>query len=467
MAPAHVRPLSRRADNVRGAVEFRLLGAFEARHDGHVVDVGSRRQERCLLAVLVLEAGRSVPVARLVDLLWGDDAPDSARGTLQTYVARLRRELQPYGVRIVTRHDGYVVEPDGHIVDAQLFRALAGQAFEVREPGERARILDRALALWRGPLLADVADDNLRGRLGAVLEEQRLAGIELRAEAQLQLGQHDHVVAALTPLAEQWPSRERLIEHLMTALHRCGRQADALSLYRQTRRLLVDDLGIEPGSPLRTLHERILCDDDALRPPEVPAYIVRVHGQILPWAVGGHPALDFCNTYAGWGCDPPLPRGEWLRDYATLAVWAGYVDLVDERTTSVLVDEARRRPDEAAAALDEARTLRAHLHSHLTGAEEHRAFRAVADFAETAARMSVFDLDDDGLGRWSLTKEAGLMLPVHAAARAAADLLADPRRFTVRQCPSSDCGWLFLDQSGMRKWCSTATCGKAGACAAG
>lgn len=441
-------------------MEFGLLGPFEARHDGAVVDVGKRRQERCLLGVLLLHAGRSIAMAKLVDLLWDGDPPGSARGTVQTYIARLRRSLAPYGVRIGTGHDGYLIEPGESTVDVTTFRRLAGEALEVREPTRRLAILDRAVQLWRGPLLADVADDALRRRLGADLDEQRLTSLELRAESQLRLGLHDRVANELAPAVQATPTRERLVGHLMTALYRSGRQADALELYRATRQLLVDELGLEPGPDLQTLHHQVLHNDRALSVPEVPHYVVRVGGQVLPWSVGGHPALDFCNTFAGWGHDPPLPRSEWLGSYATLAVWAGYMDLVDERTTEALVQQAQRRPAAAEAVLAEARALRGHLYAHLTNADDHAAFRAVAAYAEAAARASVFDVDDDGLGRWRLGHGAGLLTPVHATARAAADLLADPRRLTVRRCPSPTCGWLFIDRSGQRRWCSTATCGQ-------
>jgi SARP family transcriptional regulator, regulator of embCAB operon len=104
--------------------------------------------------------------------------------------------------------------------------------------------------------------------------------------------------------------------------------------------------------------------------------------------------------------------------------------------------------------------LRTHLYAYLTKPDDRQAFAVVAKFVEAAAKMSVFARDSAGLGRWTLSRSAGLRLPVHAAARAAADLLADPRRFTVRACPGQHCGWLFLDQSGLRRFCSVATCGK-------
>ncbi|WP_224284268.1 winged helix-turn-helix domain-containing protein, partial [Streptomyces sp. LS1784] len=146
-------------------MEFRLLGSFEACHEGESVLAGSRRQERCVLAVLLLEDGRVVTTDRLIDLLWNGNPPASARGTVHTYVGRLRARLRPYAVAIETRHDGYALVPGQHAVDVREFLDLTARAVATGDPGERLRCHGRALALWRGPLLADVADEALRGRL--------------------------------------------------------------------------------------------------------------------------------------------------------------------------------------------------------------------------------------------------------------------------------------------------------------
>ncbi|MEU0370966.1 BTAD domain-containing putative transcriptional regulator [Streptomyces sp. NPDC006283] len=440
-------------------MEFQLLGPFEARHDGDRVLVGCRRQERCLLSILLLEAGRVVTTRRLIDLLWNGVAPASARGTVHTYIGRLRARLGPYGLHMDTRHDGYALNPGGHETDAQEFLDLAHRAGAAADPAERARLYDRALALWRGPLLVDVANDALRERLGGPLGELRLSALEQRAEAQLQLGLHDRVVADLTPLAPEHPGRERLVEALMTALYRCGRQADALELYRMTRRALVTGLGIEPGAGLHTLHDRILHGDPRLNRPPTPLYAVRVGEEWLPWSTSGLPALEFCNTYAGWN-GPRQPGSEWLRTYTTLAVWAGHLDLAEDWLVAGLLKQARRRPDEAAAALDEARAFRTRLYACLTDPDDVRAFKAVAGVAEDAAKVSVFVRGEDGLGRWRLSPSAGLRLPVLAVARSAAEVLGGPARFTIRVCPGENCGWVFADESGRRRWCSLGTCGK-------
>ncbi|WP_431968290.1 BTAD domain-containing putative transcriptional regulator [Actinacidiphila sp. bgisy160] len=439
-------------------MEFRLLGPFEARDQGRPVPVGSRRQERCLLAILLLQAGHVVTTARLIELLWNGAAPASARGTVHTYVGRLRARLQPHGLSIETRHDGYAVDPGGHTIDAQRFVALHRQASDATDPATRVRHYDQALALWHGPLLADVADDDLRGRLGGTLEDLRLSALEQRGEVHLAMGLHERVVADLAPLTGTHPGRERLVAARMTALYRSGRQADALQLYRDTRQALVTDLGIEPGAELATLHDRILRRDPRLDRPPGPLYAVRVGEEWLPWNTSGHPALEFCNTYAGWG-GSGLPGSEWLRAYSTLAVWAGHLDLAEQRLVTRLLQEARQRPAEADAALDEARAFRDDLYTCLTDPRNARAFKAVAYLAQEAARHSLLVRDGDGLAQWRLSSAAGLRLPLLATARSAAELLADPRRFTIRTCPSDNCGWLFLDTSGRRRWCSLATCG--------
>ncbi|MEV6345629.1 BTAD domain-containing putative transcriptional regulator [Actinoplanes sp. NPDC051851] len=431
-------------------MDFHLLGTFEPA-------AGLRRQERLLLAALLLDAGHAVPVDRLARLLWHDDPPRSARGTLHTYVGRLRRALGPHDVVITTRGGGYLVEPGGHTVDAHQFAERARAAAAELDQGERVRLLEAALAMWRGPLLAGVADDEARHRLGAELIELRLATCELLAELRLRMGHHDRAIAGLRGPAAEHPTRERLVALLMTALYRAHRQAEAIELYRVTRELLATSLGVEPGAELRALHGRILRNDPGLERPPMPAYAVRVHDQWLPWRSSGHPALEFCNTYAGWNA-PRSPRGEWLRAYATFAVWSGYVDLVDQTTVHRLVERGRAETAAAGEVLAEARNLRTHLYACLTTPDAPVSFGIVAGYAEAAARHSRFGRDDVGLGRWSVAGSAGLRLPLYAAARAAADLLADPRRFTVRRCPAADCGWLYLDPSGMRQWCTMGLC---------
>jgi DNA-binding SARP family transcriptional activator/tetratricopeptide (TPR) repeat protein len=238
-------------------MEFRLLGPVDAFIDGKQVDLG-RRQERRLLGLLLLENGRVVGIDRLVSLLWEGEAPSGARATVHTYVARLRGRLAPHGVRLVTRGEGYLVDVPDEAVDAHRFTAIVTEAEQTANAVVRADRLGEALALWRGPLLADVASDSLRERVGTRLNELRLRAVERRAEADLVAGRHGQVVTDLAGTIEQNPTRERLVELLMTALYRGGRQADALAAYQNTRRVLAAELGIDTGPELRRLHEAIL-----------------------------------------------------------------------------------------------------------------------------------------------------------------------------------------------------------------
>ncbi|MBT8225704.1 MAG: AfsR/SARP family transcriptional regulator, partial [Dactylosporangium sp.] len=253
-------------------MEFRLLGPFEAYHDGVRVEVGSRRQERCLLAILLLETGKLVPIDRLVELLWDGVPPRSPRGVVHTYIGRLRATLGPCGLTIATCGDGYRVETGTHTTDVACFTDLVQGAVGIADLGERVDRYDRALTLWRGPLLADVAADRLRQRLGADLTELWLSSCELRAQTQLELGRCDPVVADLTTLARRHPTRERLVTALMTALYRTARQAEALRLYQATRHVLARDLGVEPGPELRGLHAQILRDDPEAGERPLPVY---------------------------------------------------------------------------------------------------------------------------------------------------------------------------------------------------
>jgi DNA-binding SARP family transcriptional activator/tetratricopeptide (TPR) repeat protein len=241
------------------------------------VELG-RRRERCLLGILLLQAGATVSIERLMDLLWDDVPPSAARASLHAHVSRLRRRLDPdddgaLGIRLHSQHGGYVVEVPPDSVDAHRFRALVARARELSDPAHRSAALREGLALWRGPLLADVASDRLRERIGTELTEGRLIATELAIEADLALGRTAEAVAELTALVGQHRLRERPRAQLMLALYRCGRQADALEVFRDTRQLLHDELGIEPGPELQQMQRRILARDPTLTAPApaVPA----------------------------------------------------------------------------------------------------------------------------------------------------------------------------------------------------
>ncbi|GAB1644820.1 BTAD domain-containing putative transcriptional regulator [Krasilnikovia sp. MM14-A1259] len=428
-------------------MELRVLGEFEATHESRGVGVG-RRQERLALAALLIAApGRAVSTDRLIDAVWPDDPPRTARGTLHTYVARLRQALEPYGVRIAHVGDGYRIDPGPAVVDAYRFRELATAARATSDPAQRARLAAGALELWRGDLPAD-----------AELTDLRLATAEEYARLRLDSGAP---ADGALPLAYAYPARERLAGLAMTALFRQGRRADALALFSRAAAALAEQGG-EPGPDLVQVRDRVARADPGLDRPPGPMHLVRVRQEWLPWLTGGHPALEFCNTYAGWADEwrpRPRERSEWLRSYRALAVWAGHAGLADDWVVTRLLRAAQQDPATAADVLAEARDLRARLYACLTDDGDAAAFKAVADAAESAARSATFALGADGLGYWRISPSAGLRLPVWAAALSAAHLLADARRFGVRACPGAGCGWLFLDEQGARRWCSVGTCG--------
>ncbi|WP_169807577.1 AfsR/SARP family transcriptional regulator [Herbidospora mongoliensis] len=253
-----------------GRWEFRLLGPVEV-WDGEGRIALGRRAQRCLLGLLLLEAGRVVPVSRLLELLWDDEPPDHARGILHSHVARLRGTLDPdrtgsRGFRLVRRGDGYLAETDEGSVDVHVFRDLVGRARRSAGPGGRSRLLREALAHWRGPLLADAATDRLRDRLGVGLEELRLSAIESCVEAELECGRHRELLPELADLVRQHPLRERLIRASMLALYRDGRRPDALAVYRRARADFARELGLAPSGELHDLHDRMVQAPDLFRP---------------------------------------------------------------------------------------------------------------------------------------------------------------------------------------------------------
>jgi DNA-binding SARP family transcriptional activator len=228
----------------------------------------TRPRARALLAALLVRAGRVVPVARLLDDLWAADPPETAVKIVQTYVAELRRALEPGA--IVTRPPGYALAIEPEAIDAHRFDRAAAEGRSLLAAGraaDAAMTLREALSLWRGPALAEFVDDAFAQVEAVRLEELRLAALEDRVEADLQLGAHAALTGELEALVAEHPLRERLRAQLMIALYRAGRQADALRSYRDARELLVGELGIEPGPLLQRLERAILVQDSELEPP--------------------------------------------------------------------------------------------------------------------------------------------------------------------------------------------------------
>ena len=231
-----------------------MLGPLEVRSGGRPIEIG-RGKPRALLALLALNAGKPMPAERLIDELWDDAPPATAATALQVYVSKLRKALGEGAIRTIA--GGYVLA--GGDVDLDRFRELVAEAARA-EPPLAVRLLDEALALFRGPPLADVELPLEAARL----EELRVAARERRCAAALALGGGDDLVPELEALAAEHPLRESFRAQLMLALYRAGRQADALAAYRDARQRLVDELGIEPSPRLQELEQAILRQDPTL-----------------------------------------------------------------------------------------------------------------------------------------------------------------------------------------------------------
>ncbi|HTF08430.1 MAG TPA: BTAD domain-containing putative transcriptional regulator, partial [Asanoa sp.] len=279
-------------------MEFRLLGPVEVVDGDTTLGIG-RRQERCVLAILLLEPGQLVPVGRLVELLWSGEPPRGARAVLQTYISRLRALLGD-SARIELHNGAYRIQVDPRSVDAHRFSDLVARARETADPRSRGDLLRTAVALWQGPALDGIGPG--RERLGARLEEARKTALDLRIVADLDAGRHAELVGELTELSAGAPLDERLTGHLMTALFGDGRRAEALGVYTKARDRIRDDLGLDPGDELRKLHTAILRDDPALRP--VPAANGIRPAQLpaaVPDFVGRAALLDRLDALVGDG----------------------------------------------------------------------------------------------------------------------------------------------------------------------
>ena len=251
-------------------MDFRILGPLEVVDDERVLDVGGGKQ-RDVLALLLIHANEVVSNDRLVEGLWPDQRPPSATKIVQAHVSRLRKALAIPGDGILlTRGNGYMLHVEPGQLDVDRFRGLldAGrEALAAGHAGEAAEHLRQALALWRGPPLADFTYDSFAQEEIARLEDLRLAALEERIEADLALGRHSDVLPELEELVRRYPLRERVRGQLMLALYRCDRQAEALEVYRDGRRRLADDLGLEPSPSLQQLERAMLTHDPALEAP--------------------------------------------------------------------------------------------------------------------------------------------------------------------------------------------------------
>ena len=242
-------------------MQFRILGPLEVADGDCLVSLAAA--QRSLLALLLLSANEVVSADRLIEELWGEEAPESGRTALQVRVSQLRKALDGAGGRIATRAPGYLLRVDRDELDLYCFERLVSEA-DAAEPAEAAAKLREALGLWRGAPLDDLSYASFAQPAIRQLEELRLAALEKRIEADLELGRQAELVGELEMLVEEHPLREHLHAQLMLALYRCGRQADALAAYQNARRVLVEQLALEPSAPLRQLERAILRQEASL-----------------------------------------------------------------------------------------------------------------------------------------------------------------------------------------------------------
>jgi DNA-binding SARP family transcriptional activator len=254
-------------------MRFGLLGTLEVTdRSGAPVDVGGA-QPRTVLALLLAAAGQLVAADRLVDVIWGDEPPDSAAGTVQSYISRLRRTLEPDRAPrdppklLLWEPPGYRLQVAEEDVDFRRFERLVARGRSELDAGSLdagRRTLLEADSLWRGPALMEFLDHEFARGLAARLEERRMSALDDRIDAELRLGRHSDAIADLTELVGRHPLRETLRGHLALALYRAGRQSEALRAIDDARRVLREELGVEPGRALRDLEHRILEHDPSL-----------------------------------------------------------------------------------------------------------------------------------------------------------------------------------------------------------
>jgi DNA-binding SARP family transcriptional activator len=282
---------------------FRLLGPLQVIGERGVVNIPPGRQET-ILAALLLEVNRVVATDYLVDLIWSEEPPETARAQVQICVSRLRKLLIGAGLdaAIATRLPGYVLMTDESTVDAAVFTQKLAKARLLADKGRRAEAVAELRAagdLWLGDCLSGLASESLRNE-AQQLNEERLTAINTRLELELELGRHHDLIGELRHLVHLHPLHERLRGQLMLALYRSGRQAEALEVYRSGRAILSQELGLEPGEELRELEAAILAGDPAVQPPAggqpaKPAAATAEQAPIAAAAVLGS-ALHHCEV---------------------------------------------------------------------------------------------------------------------------------------------------------------------------
>ncbi|MBA2809775.1 hypothetical protein E0500_020820 [Streptomyces sp. KM273126] len=328
-----------------------------------------RRRERLLLGLLLLDMGRSIPVRRLIELLWtGEAVPTSARASLHAHVSRLRGLFQgvvAQGQELTIASDGagYALQASPQCVDVHRFRSLVRRADRAPSATECTALLDRALSEWQGPVLGSDGPQELVHRLGSGLNEMYLSAVTLRAEARLTLGQHNGLLEELAQLVQEHPHHERIALLRMGALYRSGRRSEALSVYEETRARLADDLGLDPGSDLRRAQEMILLADGT--PEEWPrgligdrwpeAITVPVGRSGLRTTVGTAPPVSSIPTSAAGftGREAELHRiSELSQGVRRRAPAVAIVGAAGNGKTALALEWARRHHDHYPGGLD-------------------------------------------------------------------------------------------------------------------
>ena len=323
---------------------FRILGPLEVlADDGTPIPLGGAKL-RAVLSVLLLRAGEVVSTDFLIEAIWGGNAPRTAPTSLQNSISALRKALGADVV--VTRAPGYMLASNGDSIDLHHFERLVREAAG-QEPAERARLLGEALALWRGEPLAELAFEPFAQPEVRRLEELRLVALEDWIEAELDDGRAAELVPQLESLVAQFPMRERLRGQLMLALYRAGRQADALASYQDARRVLVEELGLDPGPQLQQLHAAILRQEAGLDPTAAAAspeeHVEQIAGVLLDGRVVPVLGSDVSELAAQLASRFDYPHGE----PSDLARVAQYVALT--KGSGPLYDELHAMLASAAA----------------------------------------------------------------------------------------------------------------------
>ena len=334
-------PGSREHEDV---IELRVLGPIEVLREGEPVHIPGDR-ERSVLAILAMERGAVVSTDRLIEALWGEALPNNPGNALQAIVSRLRRALGRPGL-IVTKKPGYALEIDARSIDSARFEELVRRATKLGadDPSRASDLLAEALSLWRGPVYADLAYQDVAQQERARLEVLRIAAEEEKIGADLALGRSAEALAELERLVVEHPLRERLRAQLMLALYRAGRQGDAVTAYHETRRVLGEELGLDPGPELENTYQLILRQDpslqrvmpqeDARRPTNLPSratsFVGRevdvedvtrhVHNNRLVTVIGpGGAGKTSLAVEVARGLVNSFDRGVWLVDIAPVA----------------------------------------------------------------------------------------------------------------------------------------------------